>query len=111
MVDNGARLPTLRYRDGAAAKQFLAPITLMGRIVRVYAEVFRLEQARSRLTDLYIDDLAPALGGADMALGLMIDAADHDDRVKITLTKDRIIYDNPAQLQRFSEEAATSPLH
>jgi len=104
VADNSAELPLLRYRDGEIAKTFLAPITLMGRVVGTYADVVRLEQARSRLTDLYLEDLASTLGGADMALGLMTDACDHGDPVKITLAKGGITYDNAAQLQRFREK-------
>lgn len=103
MDDNSAQLPLLRYRDGEMPKPFLAPITLMGRIVGTYADVVRLEQARSRMTDLYLEDLASSLGGTDMALGLMMDACDYGDPVKITLARGRITYDNPAQLQRFRE--------
>jgi len=104
VADNSAELPLLRYRDGEIAKTFLAPITLMGRVVGTYADVVRLEQARSRLTDLYLEDLASTLGGADMALGLMTDACDFGDSVKITLAKGGITYDNAAQLQRFREK-------
>ena len=99
----------LRYREGGTDKVFVAPVTLMGRIVGTYAEVVRLEQARARIVDLYLEDLGPALGGADMVLGLMLDATDNDDRVKIVLAKDRITYENSAQLQRFREKEKATP--
>jgi hypothetical protein len=102
-------LPTLRYRDGATDKIFNAPITLLGRVVGADIDVVRIEQARGRETQLYMEDLAPVLGGPDMALGLMLDAGEHDDRVKIALSNDRLTYDNPAQLQRFREKEKTTP--
>ncbi len=108
MADNQA-LPTLRYRDGATDKQFGAPVTLMGRVVDADIDVVHIEQARGHETQLYIIDLAPVLGGPDRALGLMLDASDHEDRVKIALTRDKITYDNEAQLERFRAKAASAP--
>jgi len=95
-----AELPLLRYREGSRDREYTAPAVIMGEVTGADLAVVEIT-SRQRPTQIYIDDLEPVLGGADMTLGLMLDAAEHRDRVKITLARDRITYENPAQAERF----------
>jgi len=100
--------PQLRYREDGSDKAFTPPVTLIGHVTNADVDVVAIEQARGRTTQLYLEDLAAVLGGPDMALGLMLDAAEHGDQVKIALERQRLSYDNPAQLERYREKAKAS---
>ena len=97
-------LPELRYREGVKDKEYAVPTTILGEVTRADIDTVTIA-LRGRPTELYIDDLEPVLGGPDIALGLMLDAAEHHDHVKIVLGRERITYDNPAQLERFRAKA------
>jgi hypothetical protein len=93
-------LPRLRYRAGDVEKAYLAPTAIIGDVVEVDFDVVTIVM-RGQITRLYVEDLHDALGGPEMAFGLLLNAAGNSDRVKITLHRDKITYDNAAQLARF----------
>ena len=105
-MDSRHSSPELRYREGAQDGEFDAPATIEGNVTGIDIDVVKIEGARGRVTLLYVDDLE-VLGGPDRTLGLLVDAAEHRDRVSIALGHDRITYDNPAQLERFHAAAAS----
>jgi hypothetical protein len=93
-------LPRLRYRVGDVEKVYAAPTAIIGDVVDVDFGVVTIVM-RSQVTKLYLEDLHDALGGPEMAFGLLLNAAGNSDRVRITLHRDKITYDNAAQLARF----------
>ena len=97
-------LPTLRYRAGAVDKEFRAPTTIAGEVRRTDIACVTIA-IRGQETNLYLMDLEPVLGGPDKTLGILLDAADHRDHVRIGLARSGITYDNPAQLARFRAAA------
>jgi len=101
MTGSQATLPQLRYREGGRDLQYTHIVTLVGKVVAVDADWVSIHQGRSRVTQLALDDLATILGGRDMALGLMLDAAEESDLIRVALTPQRITYENAAQYQRF----------
>jgi len=83
---------------------------VIGKVVHTNGEVVVIDGSRQRRSAIYIADLkelADVLGGESAALGLFLDAIEHGDQVKIGVTRDRITYDNPAQIARFKERAPT----
>ena len=98
-------LPTLRYRADSQIGYFEKPVTLVGTIVGVRDHWFRLAQGRGKVTELCVDDFYDVLDGPQIALTLLLDAGLNKDPVKISLSPERLTYDNANQIQRLSEQA------
>ena len=94
-------LPLLRYRDGDEDGYFAAPVTILGRVIRVGDDVVTISVGHGLETQLYVEDFYTVLGSPEDALGIFIDAAVHGDLATIHLGHDRLTYDNPHQLERY----------
>jgi hypothetical protein len=96
----------LRYRDGAVDREFTAPTTIIGEVTGADVDVVTIT-SHGRSTTLYLSDLQAAFeGSSSLTLGVMLDAYEHHDRVRVGLTRDRVTYDNEAQLARFKAKAS-----
>lgn len=95
-------LPLLRYRVENRDLYFEKPVTIVGTISRVHDEEIEIAQGREQSVNLYVEDFEDLLGNGDpeLALSILLDAAEHGDVVKIQLTQDRLSYDNEKQLER-----------
>ncbi len=96
-------LPLLRYRDGGDDVVFEHPIALVGRVEHLDLETVTISGGRGSFHQVYLEDLYDTLDGPDMALNILLDAAEHHDEVHIRLTPDGIYYDNPMQHARLVE--------
>jgi hypothetical protein len=97
--------PTLRVREGQVTRICSPGIVVIGKAVGTDGETVVIEGARSRRSEVFLQELGAIVGNADLAVGLMLDAVDHGDQIKIGVDKQRITYSNPAQLARFREMA------
>jgi hypothetical protein len=98
--NDGAAMPVLRYRTTSGDHYFEKPVSIVGHIVGLDFHSLTIGQGRLMTTKLALEDLTELLGGPEMAMGLLLDAALHEDLVKIKLTHERITYDNPEQYER-----------
>ena len=102
-ADVTAERPLLRLLEGDTLKPCSPGAAIIGKAVQTDGRVVIVEGARQRRSALYLADLtqlAETLGGASATLGLFLDAIDHGDQIRIGVTRDRITYDNPAQIAR-----------
>ena len=99
-----ATLPLLRYRNGAEDAVFEKPVTILGHIVFLDFDTATIDQGRGLTTEIYLEDLEDVLGDGDpdFMMNILLDAAEHNDLVKITLSADRLTYENEKQLARAS---------
>jgi hypothetical protein len=97
-------LPTLRHRTDTDIVYYDKPITMVGQIVGVRDHWFKLAQGHGLETELCVDDFYDVLDGPQIALTLLIDAGLHNDHVKITLSHERLMYDNNDQIHRLAEQ-------
>jgi hypothetical protein len=98
-------LPLLRYRDGGDDVVFEHPIALVGHVQHLDFETVTISGGRGSFHQVYLEDLYDVFDGPDMALNILIDAAEHNDEVHIRLTPDGIYYDNPMQHERLVQAA------
>jgi len=98
-----AELPLLRHRDGGDDIAFEHPTTIMGHVTGLDYHVVTISGGRGTFTGLYLEDLYDLLGGPEMLMSLFVDAAEHNDEVKITLAPGHLSYDNPHQHERLSK--------
>jgi hypothetical protein len=101
-----ARQPALRCREGQAIKYCPVGTVVIGKPVGADGDVVFIDGARGRHIEVYLEDLEAVIGGPDLTVGLIMDAVDHGDQVRIGVEKDRITYSNPAQLARFLDLAS-----
>lgn len=97
--------PALRVREGQFVKNCSPGIVVIGKAVDTDGETVVIEGARSRRSEVFLLELGSVVGNADLAVGLILDAVEHGDQIKIGVEKTRITYANPAQLARFREMA------
>jgi hypothetical protein len=98
-----APTPLLRYLEGNTLKLCAPGVAILGKPVHTDGEVVIIDGARQRRSAIYLADLAEltdAVGGESVTLGLFLDAIEHGDQIRVGLTRDRITYDNPAQIAR-----------
>jgi hypothetical protein len=109
MVSNGSvadpqkPVPLLRCIEGNMVKVCSAGVAVMGKPVHTDGEILLIDGARQRRSGIYIADLATlaeTLGGRSATLGLLLDAIEHGDQIRVGVTRDRVTYDNPAQIAR-----------
>jgi ribosomal protein S1 len=98
-------MPLLRFRAEGDDDYFEEPVTIMGHVTGVGDDVVTIAMGGGSQTQLYVEDFYEVLGGPEDALGIFIDAAVHADLVKIRLTRERLSYENDAQLERYTEKA------
>jgi hypothetical protein len=97
--------PTLRVREGQLTRACPPGIVVIGKAVGTDGETVVIEGARSRRSEVFLQELGAVVGNADLAVGLILDAVEHGDQIKIGVDKKRVTYSNPAQLARFREMA------
>jgi hypothetical protein len=97
--------PALRVREGQLVKNCTPGVVVIGKAVGTDGETVTIEGARSRRSEIFLQDLGTVVGNADLAVGLILDAVEHGDQIKIGVDKSRVTYSNPAQLARFRELA------
>ena len=105
---NGKPPPKLRCIEGDSVKLCAPGAAILGTAVHTNGDVVVIDGARQRRSAIYIADLAALsgeVGGSSVTLGLFLDAIEHGDKIRIGVTRDRITYDNPAQIARFKEQA------
>jgi hypothetical protein len=96
-------LPLLRYRDGGEDGTFEHPVTIMGHVTKLDYHVVTIHGGRDSFHDIYLEDLYDLLGGPEMTMNLLVDAAEHHDEVKIELAPDHLAYVNPHQRERLAK--------
>lgn len=97
--------PSLRVREGRIVKTCAPGIVVIGKAVGTDGETVVIEGARGRRSEVFLQELGPVIGNADLAVGLILDAVEHGDQIKIGVDKQRVTYSNPAQLERFRKLA------
>ena len=96
-------LALLRYRDGGDDEVFKTPIALVGRVIHLDEHVVTISGGRGSFKQVIVEDLYALLGGPKLAIGVLLDAAEHGDEIRIRLAPGRLSYDNPKQRERLAK--------
>jgi hypothetical protein len=96
-------LPLLRHRDGGDDLAFTHPMTIVGRVIHLGYDTVTITGGRGTFTELYMEDLYDLLDGPEMAMDILLDAAEHEDEVHIRLTHGHLSYENPRQTERLAK--------
>jgi hypothetical protein len=96
-------IPLLRRRDGGDDIAYAHQTTIVGRVTHLGYDTVVLSGGRGTFNEIYMEDLYDLLDGPEMAMNILLDAAEHEDEVHIRLGHGHLSYENPRQTERLAK--------
>jgi hypothetical protein len=96
-------IPLLRHRDGGDDIAYTHQTTLVGHVIHLGYDTVVLSGGRGTFNEIYMEDLYDLLDGPEMAMNILLDAAEHEDEVHIRLGPGHLSYENPRQTERLAK--------